>query len=147
MSGKDYQHLCSHDGHPLPCTYVCGKWTFGPFFRPFSGPFFNAIESPPCMSQLYCRRYLPSQVLFSTDDGEVDDGTANPTLLKSGPPVNVNLSGENGEPVTGATVALNCGDPRRSQQGIEQGRGTYRVKDAVLARGHEDCDLVVEVPG
>ena len=99
------------------------------------------------MSQEFHLRYLPIQEPFSTDDGEVDEGTANPTLMKSGPPVNINLSGENGEPVTGATVTLNCGDPRRSQQGVEQGRGAYRVKDAVAARGYEDCDLVVEVSG
>ena len=90
-------------------------------------------------------RTLPHTQDFTTDDGEVD-GDLNPTM----PPatdVEVKPVDEDGKPIQGATVTLECGDPSRSYTGKEVNDGTYIFKDAIPQTGQEHCTMSVEAPG
>ena len=80
-------------------------------------------------------------------DGEVDEGSINPTLKRSGPSININVLGEDGMSIPGTKVTLTCGQPQRSVQGTDQGYGIFEFKDAIPARGTEECKIIVEAPG
>ena len=80
------------------------------------------------------------------DDGKVIDGDLSPTMPLA-IDVKVKPVDKDGEPVQGADVTLECGDPSRSYVGNEVGDGTYIFKDAIPQTGQEDCTLTVEAPG
>ena len=54
---------------------------------------------------------------------------------------------EEGRPIQGANVTLECGDSPRSYIGDEQEEGLYIFKDAVPQNGQEECKLTVEADG
>ena len=89
---------------------------------------------------------MPDKMPLSFDNGEVDEGTTNPTMTP-GTDVEVEPLDEDGKPIPGATVTLKCGDPPRTYTGREQVDGTYVFQDAVPQTGQEDCELTVEAPG
>lgn len=89
---------------------------------------------------------MPDKKPLSFDNGEVDDGTTNPTMIR-GSDVEVTPLDEDGKPLPGANVTLKCGDPPRTYTGKEQGDGSYMFKDAIRAKGSDKCVLTVEKPG
>ena len=89
---------------------------------------------------------MTNKQLIVTDDGEVIDGDVNPTIALA-TDLEVKPLDEDGTPVTGASVTLECGDPSRSYKGNEQDDGTYIFKDAIPQTGQEDCTMTVEAPG
>ena len=89
---------------------------------------------------------MPDKKPLSFDNGEVDEGTTNPTMTP-GSDVEVKPLDEEGNPIPGAKVTLECGVPPRTYTANDQGDGTYIFKDAVPQTGLEDCELTVEAPG
>ena len=89
---------------------------------------------------------MPDKKPLSFDNGEVDEGTTNPTMTP-GSDVEVNPLDEDGKPISGANVTLKCGDPQRTYSANEQGDGSYIFKDAIRAKGTEKCVLKVEKSG
>ena len=80
-------------------------------------------------------------------DGEVDEGSINPTLKRSGPSIKVNVPGEDGQSIPGTKVTLTCGQPPRSVKGTDDGFGTFEFQDAIPTEGTEECKIIVEAPG
>ena len=89
---------------------------------------------------------MTSKDTIKTENGEVIDGNVNPTM-KPGKSVEVKPTDEEGRPIQGANVTLECGDPPRSYIGDEQEEGLYIFKDAVPQNGQEECKLTVEDDG
>ena len=83
---------------------------------------------------------------FEIDDGKVINGDLSPTIQPA-TDVEVKPINEDGKPIQGADVTLECGDPSRSYVGNEVGDGTYIFKDAIPQTGQEDCTLTVEASG
>ena len=54
---------------------------------------------------------------------------------------------KDGQPISGANVSMECGEPPRSYRGREQDDGTYVFNDAIPQSGQEDCTLTVEANG
>ena len=74
------------------------------------------------------------------------EGNQNPVM----PPATdlvVSPVDEDGQPISGATVTLECGEPPRSYNGKEQDDGTYVFSDAIPRSGQEDCTLTVKADG
>ena len=90
---------------------------------------------------------MTSKKPVSFDNGEVDEGTTNPTLTPSGPSIQINVPSEDGQPIPGANVTLICGHPPRSVHGIDQGHGTFKFEDVAPASGTEECKINVKAPG
>ena len=79
-------------------------------------------------------------------DGKVTDGDVNPTM----PPATdlaVKPLDQDDNPIPGASVTLECGDPSRSYNGIEHDDGIYIFENAIPQTGQEDCTMTVEKPG
>ena len=77
----------------------------------------------------------------------MDEGSANPTMIPA-TDVEVKPLDEDGNPILGAKVILECGDPSRLYTGYdEEEDGTYIFIDAIPETGQEDCELAVETPG
>ena len=89
---------------------------------------------------------MTSKDTIKTENGEVIDGNVNPTK-KPGKSVEVKPTDEEGRPIQGANVTLECGDPPRSYIGDEQEEGLYIFKDAVPQNGQEECKMTVEADG
>ena len=109
--------------------------------------------------------------IIRTEDGEVTDGNLNPILPaadittnktpthlgttegNTNPPMPQAIDlvarplDEDGQPITGATIILECGEPLRSYNGNEQDDETYVFYDAIPQNGDEECTMTVEAPG
>ena len=81
-----------------------------------------------------------------TKDGKVIEGDLGPIVVQ-GTDVQVRPEDENGKPILGANVTLECGNPPRSYTGNEQEDGTYIFENAVPLSGQEECTLAVEANG
>ena len=93
---------------------------------------------------------MPNKKPISFDNGVVDEGTTNPTMTPA-TDVEVKPLDQDGNPIPGASVTLECGDPSRSYSGNEhpahEHPGTYIFEDAIPQTGQEDCTMTVEAPG
>ena len=74
------------------------------------------------------------------------DGDVNP-IMTPATDVEVKPLDQDGKPIPGASVTLECGDPSRSYIGNEQNDGTYIFKDSIPQIGQEDCEMTVEASG
>ena len=74
------------------------------------------------------------------------DGNLNPEMPPATDLVARPLD-EDGQPIPGATIILECGEPLRSYNGNQQDDGTYVFKDAIPQSGGEECTMTVEAPG
>ena len=74
------------------------------------------------------------------------EGNTNPPM-PSATDLVVGPLDEDGQPIPGATVNLECGEPPRSYNGKEQDDGTYIFENAIPKSGPEDCTLTVEADG
>ena len=83
---------------------------------------------------------------IETDDGVLTKGDPNPEMPPATDLVTKPLD-EDGQPIPGATVNLECGEPPRRYSGKEQDDGTYVFNDAIPLSGREDCTLTIEAPG
>ena len=96
------------------------------------------------------RRYLPKEEdTIVVKDGNVVDSDKDkltPTLIPT-EDFEIKPVGDDGQPITGANVTLECHAPDRIHSGVEQADGSYTFKDAIRADGSDKCVLKVEKPG
>ena len=65
-------------------------------------------------------------------------------LWNIGPEV---LLTNDGQPVEGAKVTIECGDPPQVFTAVEQSEGTYIFKDAISVPHDLECELIAEKDG
>ena len=95
---------------------------------------------------LFFFRYFPYTETIKTSDGLVIEGNTEHVMTPA-TDVEVNPVGEDGQPIPGARVTLECGDPPRSYIGRERDDGSHIFNDAVPETGREECEMTVEAPG
>ena len=92
---------------------------------------------------------MPNEDVIVINDGEVDSADQEkltPPLIPA-EDLKIQPTGDDGQPIVGANVTLECQDPDRNHVGVEEVDGAYTFKDAVRANGSDKCVIRVEKPG
>lgn len=92
---------------------------------------------------------MPYKDTIVIKDGNVEESDKDkltPTLTPAAI-VEVKPVGDDGQPIVGANVTLECQTPHRIHSGVEQEDGSYKFKDAIRANGSDKCVLKVEKAG
>ena len=95
----------------------------------------------------YCiwSSYVPHERIIESTDGKVKD--KEDPILKLAKDLQIKLVGNDGRPVRGADVELQCNTSKKIQSGIEQSDGTYIFENAIPASGKDECELIVKKEG
>ena len=92
---------------------------------------------------------MPNEDVIVINDGKVDSADEEkltPPLVPA-EDLTIQPKGDDGKPIVGANVTLECQDPDRTRVGVEEADGAYTFKDALRANGSDKCVLRVEKPG
>ena len=89
--------------------------------------------------------YVPYEKIIESTDGNVKE--KEDPILKLAEDLQIKLVGDDGKPVRGADVELQCNTSQKIQSGIEQSDGTYIFKNAIPSSGKDECELIVKKEG
>ena len=92
---------------------------------------------------------MPNEDDIVISDGKVDSADEEKLTPPLAPAEDLTIQpkGDDGKPIVGANVTLECQDPDRTRVGVEEVDGAYTFKDALRANGSDKCVLRVEKPG
>ena len=92
----------------------------------------------------YCFKGL--QNIHNIFEGNFCDVIARFIFRNIGPEILLDLHNDR-QPVEGAKVTIECGDPPQVFTAVEQSEGTYIFKDAISVPHDLECELIAEKDG